>query len=32
MPCRIVVMAHCGDGKSQWLMVIIKAVDGLTVP
>jgi len=25
-------MAHCGDGKSQWLMVIIKAVDGLTVP
>jgi hypothetical protein len=25
-------MAHCGDGKSQRLMVIIKAVDGLTVP
>jgi len=23
-------MAHCGDGKSQRLMVIIKAVDGLT--
>ena len=31
MPCRSVVMAHCGDGKSQRLMVIIKAVDGLTV-